>query len=104
MSGDARQRDLLPLACTLTPAAGAARFDEWRALFHEYGAGRTDADGLVTFRFRNAPEVAGELVRLVDAERDCCAFLGWDLEQADDVWTLRISGTADALRTLSLAD
>jgi hypothetical protein len=103
MTGDAQQRELLPLACTLTPTEGRDRIQEWRTLFRQFGAGRDEVAGRLTLHFRDAPGVAVELAKLVEAERQCCAFLEWHLERIGEIWTLRISGAEDAVRTLSSA-
>ena len=52
--------------------------------------------------FRDDCEVGPELARLVSAEQDCCAFLGWELSRTDAGWLLRITGTDEELATVSL--
>jgi hypothetical protein len=91
------------LACTLGPVDGRERIEQWRSLYREFGLGRAHRGGLVTIQFRDAPPVAAELARLVEAERVCCAFLDWRLECAVDVWTLTITGDDGALRSLPLS-
>lgn len=100
---DPEQRGLLPLACTLGPDEGAARLAEWSRLWEVAGLGRHQDPGQLVLRFRAAAGVEAALGRLVEAERGCCAFLGWELQRDEDGWSLRISGEDDALSSLPLA-
>ena len=80
----------LPIACTLN-ASGLAERGEW---LERLGAkslldGRRTAEGLA-LRFDASAE--DEVRSWVEAERECCAFLGFDLEPADDVLRLRVTG------------
>jgi len=55
-------------------------------------------DGSVTIRF--APEARETLADFVEAERHCCAGIGWHLGEGLDV-TLRIEAGASALDFLN---
>jgi hypothetical protein len=100
MSVGPENRDLLPVACTLGPADGTQRLAEWRRVTADAGAGRSIATGLVTLKFRDAPGIGAELRRLVAAERDCCAFLGWNVVQTAAEWRVEISGSDEELSSL----
>jgi hypothetical protein len=100
VTSDADGRRLLPLACTLGPNDGAARLDAWRGVSAAAGRGRTVAAGQVILRFREEPGVGDELRRLVEAERECCAFLGWQLTHAAGEWTVEITGSDEELKAL----
>ena len=65
--------------------------------------GRDLAPGRLTLRFRDGPGVGDELTRLVAAERDCCAFLGWRVVHSEDEWRVEITGTDEELQTLSFS-
>ncbi len=54
-------------------------------------------------RFRDRPDVGAELKQLVDAERECCAFLGWQLNRTSDGWVVEVTGDDDDLKAVSLA-
>jgi len=95
-------RDLLPVSCTLGPADGGQRLDEWRHLIESAGTGREVTPGRVILSFQNLPDVGVELERLVGAERLCCAFLGWELVEAGASWRLHVTGTDEDLRALTL--
>lgn len=100
----ADERNLLPVACTLGPADGAERLQEWRRITSAAGVGRELSPGKLTLRFRDLPTVQAELNRLVDAERHCCQFLGWDLRPAASEWHVEITGSDEDLRTLLIAE
>jgi hypothetical protein len=100
---DDNVRRMLPLACTLGPAEGAARLARWREIGTTYGAGQERGDGCVLLRFRDDVAVATELADLIDAERSCCAFLGWNLERSATGIAVRITGSADAVAPVLFA-
>jgi hypothetical protein len=84
--------DELPIACTLTPAAMEDRA-EWLR--------RLGADSLIEWelrpdglalRFDAAAE--GEVRKWVGAERECCAFLTFDVERNGRELRLRVGGPA----------
>ena len=93
---------VLPVACTLGAADGAAQVEHWRRL----------NAGSLTHRDRKADELLlvyraddltrAELHRLVSVEKRCCAFLDWQVEEREAHLRLRISGTATDLDTLDL--
>lgn len=95
-------RPLLPIACTLGVDEGRQRIEDWRAVVRRSGTSTMRDPGVITIEFRDGPEVGAQLTRLVNAERDCCAFLGWELLRTDAGWALRITGTDDELATVSL--
>jgi hypothetical protein len=54
-------------------------------------------------RFHDLPGVRDELERLIAAERDCCAFLGWEVAFSEGELHVHITGDPDELRALTLA-
>jgi hypothetical protein len=94
---------LLPVACTLGAIDGAQRVEEWRRLSTAAGLGRGVAGGKLTLRFRDVDGVGEELDRLVSSERECCAFLGWELVHSGAEWHVHITGSPDELRALAFA-
>lgn len=93
---------MLPIACTLGADDGRQRVEEWRDVVRRSGAGARREPGLITLQFKDDANVAAELARLVSAERDCCAFLGWELVHGSDGWVVHITGTDEELATVSL--
>src|SRR3954453_23035083 len=102
MTANQPERQLLPVACTLGPSEGMRRLVEWRQVMSSASVGRDLAGGKLTLRFRDEPTVAEELARLVAAERNCCAFLGWRLTRVGDGWHVEITGDDAELQALSL--
>ena len=80
----------LPIACTLS-ASGMEDRAEWlRRLGAESLLSGGRRDDRLDLRFRAAAE--DEVRRWVRAESECCAFLGFDLDPADDELRLSVSG------------
>jgi hypothetical protein len=90
----------LPVACTLGPADGVQRLQEWEQLVAVAWVGRAAARGEITLRFHDLPEVGSKLERLVSAEAICCNLLGWELRQVGDEWHVVITGAEDELQAL----
>jgi hypothetical protein len=97
---DADGRTTLPIACTLDGESGPVRVARWRALIDAAGLGSQLNGDRLEVRFRAAPGVAAELSELVDAERVCCAFLGWNVEPSDSDLLLTVTGDHDQLALL----
>ena len=78
----------LPIACTLDAAGLKARLASIRELARDALLG-FEREGLVlSLRYEAA---AGERVRrMVEGERDCCAFLRFDVEEEGDVITVTV--------------
>ena len=95
---------MLPIACTLGADDGRQRIEEWRDVVRRFGTGSRREPGRLTLAFGNDASVGEELGRLVSAERDCCAFLGWELTRTDNGWALTVTGTDEELATVSLGE
>jgi hypothetical protein len=85
---------MVDIACVLTPEQ-AATFDERLAGYRALGR-----DGLVsvsreprrvTLRFRGDPEIRRGVHRLVAAESECCAFLGYEVDEQRDTIVLTLT-------------
>lgn len=99
-----RERDdLLPIACTLEAGEGRDRLAGWDSVWGRHGRGIEQDAGCVTLRFRDDDGVAAELDHLVESERSCCPFLGWQLAHSDGELVVRITGDDDALASLPIA-
>ena len=71
----------LPLACTLTADQLPARLAEMSALGQERLVS-ADRDGRrAVLRFRPGADTRSRLEAIVRAERQCCAFLGFELSE-----------------------
>lgn len=87
-----------PIACTLETGEFKERLD-WIAELNREALLDTRREGLrlvLTYR----PDHAERVREMVRRERQCCAFLGFDLKEEEDNLTLAIDapgGAADAL-------
>ncbi len=81
--------DILACDCQLRPKGAPSFFDLEDAV---RGVRREDGALLIDFDAAAAEHVAA----LVDAERQCCASIGWELQTAPTL-RLRISATAPQL-------
>ena len=78
------------IACTLTPADQKTRLEEWRQLRHDALLSESRDDLVWTTLWRGDADVRARLEALIEAERDCCSFLTFKVEDADDALRLRI--------------
>jgi hypothetical protein len=67
--------------CTLGPDDGLARMRRWQALA-EKGRPNAQRDGhRLEVHYQPEPGVREELEALAAAERQCCAFVAWDVRE-----------------------
>jgi hypothetical protein len=79
----------IPIACTLTPGALAERTARFAALNRTSLRFLTRGPGTLTLTYAAAAEP--ELRQLVRLERECCAFLAFQLvRDGEDTITLRV--------------
>jgi hypothetical protein len=81
-----------PIACTLGADDLRARL-AWIRRVTELALVSHRLDG-TTLHLAYRPEARGDLQRIVDAERACCAFLEFDLADDDGQVALRIRAPA----------
>jgi len=74
--------------------------EDWRRVLTDSRSSTTRSSGSLVLRFHD--DAGDELKRLVAAERECCAFLGWDLTRDGQDWLVTIIGTDAKLATLTL--
>ncbi|RBY78550.1 hypothetical protein DQ239_08335 [Blastococcus sp. TF02-09] len=96
---DASRRDLpvLPVACTLGAADGAAQLRRWRRLDDRALVRRAREAEELLLVYRADDATRTELHDLVGVERTCCAFLDWRIEEQADGLRLNIRGAATDL-------
>src|SRR5919106_1609018 len=68
--------------CSLSPDALSERRGAWRSLTAQ-ALDRRVEPGRVLSTYPKAPEIARSLARLVEAEKDCCPFLEFDVRESD---------------------
>lgn len=75
--------DRTDLVCSLDPDALRERMADWHRL--SAAVRERSVDGVtLTVRYAGGPGVADDVRRLVDAERDCCPFLAFDVQAEPD--------------------
>lgn len=92
----------LPIACTLTPAAGKVQVEKWQRFDDEYALGTERTDTRLTVHYVKLDDSIRRLRELVAAESTCCAFVDWNIDESHADLQLIITGTADQLATLSV--
>lgn len=74
----------LPIACTLTPDALAARRAGLLSALLQRAEGREELPGGLRLRFAPTGETLATITRAVDAERHCCRFLRFEITVEPD--------------------
>jgi hypothetical protein len=69
-------------ACSLAPGALGDRVDDWRSLTAQ-ALHREIEPGRVLSTYPNNPHIARRFAELIDAEKECCRFLQFDVQQRD---------------------
>jgi hypothetical protein len=93
----------LPIACTLTPEALRQRREE---LLPGLARRAEACDRLATgVRLRYAPsaDVLTDIVKMIEAERQCCRFLRFELTVGPDLGPITLEVTGPAGTTEFLA-
>ena len=86
------------MACSLGAGDLEERVRAWERLARAELVGGSDDGAALTLRFRGSARA--ELERLVELERDCCAFLDFAVEPDGSEVVLRVSGPPEAAPTL----
>jgi hypothetical protein len=83
-----------PIACLLMPDALRARQDQLLPGLVRRAASVVLRGDELEMRFAAAPGLIAQIAQVVDAERQCCRFLTFDLkvEASNGPITLRVSG------------
>ncbi|HKX75925.1 MAG TPA: hypothetical protein VJR05_11125, partial [Acidimicrobiia bacterium] len=79
---------LVPIACSLDAGETRSRAEEWAGLAGLV-LGVEQSDQMLTIRFSATAE--DELMRLVEAEGQCCSFARWDLAEAGEEVILTVT-------------
>jgi hypothetical protein len=88
----------LPIVCTLHPGELKARANELLPNAVAAANARHAIQNGFRFEFQADGEVLASIVRMIDAERQCCRFLRFQLmiEPADGPVVLEVTGPAGA--------
>lgn len=95
----------LPVACTLDPDDLRRRRSDLLAGLAAAAQAREMLDSGIRFTFEASPENLAELLKVIDAERQCCQFLQFDLTVTPGLGPLHLTitgpaGTAEFLSAL----
>lgn len=94
----------VPIACTLTPAAGTAQIGKWRAFDEDYGLWTEHTDTRLTVHYTNVEDSVRRLRELVAVESSCCTFVQWAIDDSESDLRLIVSGTSDQLAALDFGE
>ena len=90
------------IACTLPVNEAGGRLSEMQALIGDHLDHLSRSENRLEIRIRRAGrgDLEAELASWAEAEKACCAFLGFALASEDDAVTLEIAAPAGAEPTL----
>ena len=97
-------RDLLPVACTLTPGAGAAQLAAWQEFNDDYLLDIDRTAAQITVHYPKIDDATARLTELVRTEQSCCAFATWAIDTTHPDLSLSVTGTDDALAALTFLE
>lgn len=92
--------DPAPIACSLSSEGLAERAGAWQALLRSSMRSREDIPG--GLRLAVDPAAATTLAELVELERDCCAWISFDLDGESLVMTATGDGEPVLRRMFSV--
>lgn len=94
----------LPIACTLSPEDLRARRNELLPGLADRAVAHERVDGGIRLQFSSAPDILTTLARAVDAERQCCRFLGFAIAMEPNLGPITLTVTAPPEAQELLAD
>lgn len=86
----------LPVACTLELHDGAERMRRWQALSERGQPNARLVGHRLVVRYLPKPGVREELEALATAERECCPFVAWTVDQDEDQPILYVTADPNA--------
>lgn len=92
----------LPIACTLTPAAGQAQVEKWRSFNGEYALQTERTDSHLTVHYAKLDDSKRRLRELVAVESTCCAFVDWTIDETHPDLRLVVTGSPEQLAELDV--
>ncbi|GAA2229896.1 hypothetical protein N1031_06670 [Herbiconiux moechotypicola] len=92
----------LPIACTLTPAAGKAQLEKWQAFDEHYALETERTDSRLTIHYAKVDDSTRRLRELVATESTCCAFVDWSIDESHADLRLVVTGTPEQLSALNV--
>jgi hypothetical protein len=90
----------IPIACSLDGNAARRRWSEWSSVM----AARLSVDlapERLTVRFTPSVYLSTKLDELVAAERECCGFVDWELQNRGDELRLIVRGDPEGVSAMA---
>ena len=92
----------LAATCTLSPDAGQERLAQWRAFHADYALEISRFPGVLSVTYARNDDSLARLRTLVAAERVCCSFLDWSIDDWTRHLVLTVRGDEVQLASLNL--
>jgi len=89
------------LACTLTNSEKRERLSLIRKKLSTHLLDKLELDAGYAFHFSSSLELRADIELLVELEKQCCAFLDFDLSERDDRFVLSVTGPVSAKTMLA---
>lgn len=90
----------LPIACSLEGGEARRRWEAWNALMIRRLTFDRSPQHL-TLRFPSDDELRAALGELVAAERQCCGFVEWEVNDLGEEVILTVRGDADGVTAMA---
>ena len=87
----------IPIACSLNAAELGQRGRAWSELKSRWGLGGSRLRDAVVLSFTCEPDAIARLQQLVDLERECCAWIDFEIMQRAQTVDLLMRATPDGL-------
>ncbi|MGO1173859.1 MAG: hypothetical protein ACTMKU_06115 [Actinomycetaceae bacterium] len=92
----------LPIACALTPEAGRAQVERWRAFDDDHALDVERTDTRLVVHYARTDDAVTRLRELVATESSCCAFVDWQVEEDENALRLVVTGSTEQLAALDI--
>lgn len=91
-----------PIACTLEGDEARTRWRDWNDLVADL-ASVENQPGRLKLSFLKGEETRADLIRLIGAERACCGFVEWDLEETPAAISVLVTGSNEGVSAMAEA-
>ncbi len=89
-----------PIACSLDHLGARDRRLEWQHLIRSSLSSRSETPTGVRLAFVASPELDRQLAKLVELERECCAFARWTITREDGETVLRADSDGEGAHAI----
>jgi hypothetical protein len=92
-----------PLACALSPNDLDDRLAGWQSLNDQALVDVAQEAGRLTTRYRADEGVARRLAELIEAEKECCPFLHFEMTHHDEIVSMVLSYPSEVAGLIPLS-